>query len=145
MLAPTGLLATIDPERTDAVLFDVMVSRRNGWVTVAVIGELDLASAPRVRTAVAAAVADGGTRLVLDLGGVDFIDSTGLGVVLGAVRRVRSAGGSIRLVVREPAVLKVFELTGLDQVLPILPSVDEAVAPASAVALSAERDESADG
>lgn len=127
------------------MLFDVVVTSRNGWVTVAVIGELDLASAPRVRTEVAAVVADGGTRLVLDLGGVAFIDSTGLGVVLGAVRRVRGAGGTIRLVVRESAVLRVFELTGLDQVLPILSSVEEAVAPVISASLAAEMDESVDG
>jgi len=109
------------------VLFDVVVGHRERWTTVAVIGELDLATAPRVRAAVVQVLADGADRLVLDLGGVDFIDSTGLGVVLGAVRRMRATGGTIRLVVHEPAVLRVFELTGLDRVLPIAASVDDAI------------------
>lgn len=120
------------------MLFDVVVAHRDGWVTVAVIGELDLATAPRLRTAVLQAVAEAdtrsgeGPRLILDMGSVDFIDSTGLGVVLGAVRRVRAGNGTIRLVVQAPAVLRAFELTGLDQVLPIVASLDEALVPVGA-------------
>ena len=110
------------------MLFDVVVGQQERWATVAVIGEMDLATSPRVRTAVQQVLATGARSLVLDLGAVDFIDSTGLGVVLGAVRRVRAADGEIQLVVRQPATLRTFQLTGLDQVLPIVSSIDDALA-----------------
>ena len=125
------------------MLFEVLVDQRERWATVAVTGEMDLATAPQVRQAVIQAIAEGnrltargddpglepGPRVLLDLSGVDFIDSSGLGVVLGAVRRVRGTGGTIRLVVTEPQVRRAFELTGLDQVLSIAATVAEAMAP----------------
>jgi len=71
---------------------------------------------------------DASVAVVLDLGGVDFIDSAGLGVVLGALKRVRGAGGALRVVVDEPAVRQVFALTELDRIVPLDRTVDEAVA-----------------
>jgi anti-sigma B factor antagonist len=113
------------------VLFDVQVDRRNGWNVLAVGGDLDLASAPLVRQAVLQALSGPDTepRVVLDLSLVDFIDSTGLGVVLGAVRRVRAAGGLVRVVATEPQVQvrRAFSVTKLDRILPLAHSVDEAI------------------
>ena len=110
------------------MLFDLQVHQEEGWVVLAVVGEVDLASAPKVRQAVidAVAVADGPPSVVLDLGSVDFIDSSGLGVVLGALKRVRTAGGRLRVVVREPQVRRVFELTDLDRILALAPSRGDA-------------------
>jgi anti-sigma B factor antagonist len=120
-----------------SVLFDVQVARRNGWIVLAVGGDLDLASAPPVRQAVLQALSgsdapDTEPRIVLDLSLVDFIDSTGLGVVLGAVRRVRAAGGLVRVVATEPQVQvrRAFSVTKLDRILPLACSVDEAIAAA---------------
>ncbi len=97
------------------------------------IGELDLAAAPRVRQAVlqvvnAAAEPTRGPRVILDLGSVDFIDSSGLGIVLGAVKRVRAADGQVRVVAGGPQVREVFAVTELDQILPLASSVDEVLA-----------------
>jgi anti-sigma B factor antagonist len=131
------------------VLFDLQHIEREGWQVLAVVGELDLAAVPRVRHAVvrvlgpgsravesrdiggpgAGAGADPRPRIVLDLGAVDFIDSSGLGVVIGTKRRVRAAGGELRLVVTEPQVRAVFALTELDQILTLYASLDEAIAP----------------
>ena len=63
-----------------------------------------------------------------EIEGVDFIDSTGLGVLVGAVRRARSADGDVRLVCTNSRLLKVFDVTGLDEVFTIVESVDDAVA-----------------
>jgi anti-sigma B factor antagonist len=115
------------------VLFDVQVRDRGGWVVVALVGELDLASAPEVRTAVVRALADGGAHLVLDLSGVDFVDSLGLGVVVSALKRVRGRGGELAVVVSEERVRRPFTLTGLDSLVPLYDSVDEVVAVAGAV------------
>ncbi len=71
---------------------------------------------------------DGQRHLVLHLEGVDLLDSAGLGVLVGALKRARQSGGSLRLVCTQQQVLKVFRVTGLDTVLPIHPSVEEAVA-----------------
>ena len=73
----------------------------------------------------------GTNELVVDLEGVDFIDSTGLGVLVGAVRRARAADGDVRLVCTNSRLLKVFDVTGLDEVFTIAESIDTAVAMAS--------------
>jgi len=85
---------------------------------VTVHGELDAHTAPQVREAVEAAITPG-TRVVADLTGVTFLDSTGLGVFVTALKHVREVDGTLDLVITSPRVLKVFELTGLDVVIPI--------------------------
>ncbi len=104
------------------------VSDRDGWAVVAVQGEVDVATAPRLREQLIDLVSNGGTRIVVDLERVDFIDSTGLGVLIGARKRVRTHDGDVKLVCTEPRIVKVFEITGLDQVFQIHPSLDDAVA-----------------
>ena len=69
----------------------------------------------------------GNHQLVLDLSGVDFIDSFGLGVVIGALKRVRILDGDLRLVVPEPRVRRVFEVCDLDRVFDFHVSVEAAV------------------
>ena len=83
---------------------------------ITVGGELDMYTVPRLRQAIADVAGDGPLSIVLDFQGVEFIDSTGLGVLVGALRRVRQSEG--RLVIRglRPNVFKVFEITGLDEV-----------------------------
>ena len=103
------------------------VHERAGWHVLTVSGELDVATAPRMRGEIVRLVADGVTDLVLDLSGVDFIDSFGLGVLVGALKRVRSHGGRMSVVITEPRVLGVVELTGLDRILDMSASVDDAV------------------
>ena len=104
------------------------VSDRDGTAVLTVKGEVDVATAPRLREHVIDLVADGHRRIVVDIEGVEFLDSTGLGVLVGALKRVRSHGGELELVCTRPRILKVFEVTGLDRVFAIHASVDEAVA-----------------
>lgn len=93
-----------------------------------VAGELDVVGGPELRQAVMAEVRLGHARLVLDLTGVDFIDSFGLGVVVGALKRTRLLDGDLRVVVPEPRVRRVFEVCDLDRVFEMYPSVEVAVA-----------------
>ncbi len=86
------------------------------WTVLRVAGELDVVGAPELRDHVMTAVRDGHHRLVMDLTGVDFIDSFGLGVVIGALKRVRLLDGDLRMVVPEPRTRRVFELCDLDRV-----------------------------
>jgi anti-sigma B factor antagonist len=90
---------------------------------VAVYGELDIEGAPELRMALVEAIdAHPGQRVVVDLEGVDFIDSAGLGVLLGGLERARGAGGDLTLVATGQGVIKVLELTGLTRVFEIHPS-----------------------
>lgn len=100
----------------------------DGWTVVAASGEIDVATAPELRQRLTDLVDGGRERLVVDLEDVDFIDSTGLGVLVGCVRRARSEDGDLRLVCTNSRLLKVFEATGLHEVFTIVSSVADAVA-----------------
>lgn len=103
------------------------VSQRDGWAVLGVSGEVDVATAPRLREKLIGLVTDGQYRIVVDLEGVEFLDSTGLGILVGALKRVRTHEGELALVCTQPRVLKVFEITNLTKVFPIHTTVDEAV------------------
>lgn len=103
------------------------VTERDQWSVLAVNGEVDVATAPRLRERLIQLVNQGRHHVVVDLSGVDFLDSTGLGVLIGALKRVRTHDGELALVCSEPRVLKVFEITGLTKVFTMHPTVDEAV------------------
>lgn len=99
--------------------FDIEVSDDDAGITVAVRGELDVLTAPFLWERLETLLPQAGERLVLDLGGVRFIDSMGLGVIVRAQSRLRHATG--RLVVRslQDQARKVFEMTGLDKTLDV--------------------------
>ena len=104
------------------------VSEQAGWSVLEVGGEIDVATAPRLREQLIALVNDQHYRIVVNLDAVDFIDSTGLGVLIGALKRVRTHDGDLALVCTEPRILKVFEITGLLTVFAVHESVDAATA-----------------
>jgi anti-sigma B factor antagonist len=98
---------------------------------VRLAGELDAHDAPRMRelfTRAVDAVGSAGTpRLVLDLSALEFLDSTALGTMIGALRRVREAGGDMAVVLPETTARRIFEVTGLDTVLDVRPSLQAAL------------------
>lgn len=95
---------------------------------VRVAGEIDVASADRLRERVAELLSAGRVDLVVDLTAVTFMDSTGLGLLVGVLKRVRLAGGRLDLVVDSERLLKVFRITGLTQVFTIHDTLDAALA-----------------
>ncbi|MDT5025997.1 MAG: anti-sigma factor antagonist [Micromonosporaceae bacterium] len=101
-------------------------------VVLEIGGEIDVYTAPRVRERLVEMVGAGDAHIVVDLGRVDFLDSTGLGVLVGAHRRVRAGGGSLNLVCPHERLLKIFRITGLDTVFEIHSSVDDAITGGSA-------------
>jgi anti-sigma B factor antagonist len=94
---------------------------------VAVRGEIDLFTAPELKSALAEAIETGHTRIVVDLTDTTFLDSTALGVLIGAVKRLRSRDGRLTIVNVDDNIAKTFEITGLDQIFPISATRDEAV------------------
>ena len=108
--------------------FTVDTVEREGRTVVTAAGELDAHSAPLLQGSLDPLTQSPGIALVVDLSGVGFIDSTGLGVLVTTLKHVREAGGSLDVVVHAPRVLKVFALTGLDVVIPLHESLDQALA-----------------
>jgi anti-sigma B factor antagonist len=94
---------------------------------IAVGGELDMKAAPELRAAIDRALESKVSLLVVDLSDATFIDSTAIGALVAAVKRLRESGGALELVCCEPNVLRVFELTGLDNELSIHFSREDAL------------------
>jgi anti-sigma B factor antagonist len=107
------------PPPVPAADFDVVSELSDGTATVSVRGEVDVYTAPQLRERLYAVVADGVGQVVLDLSAMTFIDSTGLGVIVGTLKRLREAGGD--LVLRSPSrsTRKVLEITGLTRIVEI--------------------------
>ena len=112
-------MVTPDPQRVAAAgLSGFRAETRpvvDGTGEVVVDGEVDVATAPQLREALHQAIDQGATRLRIDLADVGFIDSAGLGVLIGVLKRVREIGGEIELAHVQPAPRKVIEITGLDE------------------------------
>jgi anti-sigma B factor antagonist len=105
-----------------------VTSRPSGERTVVhVTGEIDVYTAPILREELATLIDAHHTDLVVDLSDVSFMDSTGLGVLVGALKKIKTVGGDLRLVIDQEKVLKVFRITALTQVFPIYSTVDEAL------------------
>jgi anti-sigma B factor antagonist len=111
------------------VEFTVQVSERDGRSIVAGSGELDVHVAPALQAEVDPLAKRPNGALIIDLTDVGFIDSTGLGVLVTALKHAREAGGTLDVVASTPRVLKVFALTGLDVVIPMHATLDEALSP----------------
>lgn len=103
------------------------VSTVADWTVVSLYGELDIATAPSLREQLIDQVNDGAIRLVLDLDGLDFLDSTGLGTIISALKRARTHGGDLGLVCNTARIRRLFAITGLDKAVPLHASLDEAV------------------
>ena len=100
----------------------------NGITVVAPTGRLDVAGAPALKEAISEVVKNGPPRIVIDMEGVSFVDSTGLGSVISALKQVRGSQGEMRLAAPNQQARVVLELTTLDRVFPYYATVEEALA-----------------
>jgi len=91
-------------------------------------GDLDVSSAPTLQAALQQLMDDGKRLVVLDLEAVPFMDSSGLGVLVAAHRRLTAAGGQIALASAAPALKTVFKLTRTDRLFKLYDAVSDAVA-----------------
>lgn len=99
-----------------------------GYTVIAVSGEIDVYTAPKLREKLISLVEAGSYQLIVDMESVEFLDSTGLGVLVGGLKRVRAHDGWIDLVCTQSRILRIFKITGLNKVFSIYNSVAEAVA-----------------
>ncbi|WP_310529198.1 anti-sigma factor antagonist [Nocardioides sp.] len=100
----------------------------DGRAIVAVGGEIDVYTAPKLRDQITELVSKGSYNIVIDLEAVEFLDSTGLGVLGGGLKKVRAHDGSLDLVCSQERLLKIFRITGLSKVFVIHDSADPSVA-----------------
>ena len=100
---------------------------KDGIEVVDVEGEIDVYTAPRLRELLIDLVNKNNYQLVVNMEKVEFLDSTGLGVLVGGLKRVRAHDGSLDLVCTQERILKIFRITGLTKVFGIHNTVDEAI------------------
>ena len=108
----------IDPSVPEAG-FEVNAQIADGTATVTIRGEVDVYTAPRLRDSLRRISAEDAPQVVLDLSAMTFIDSTGLGVIVGAVKRIREDGGTLSLRAPSRSTRKVLDITGLSEIIAI--------------------------
>jgi len=103
-------------------------SRHEGdWTILDVGGEIDMLTSPQLRDRIVGLIEAGRPRIVVDLQNVSFMDSTGLGTLVGCLKRAREHDGQIRVVASARPVVSLFSLTGLDRVFDVHPSLETAL------------------
>jgi anti-sigma B factor antagonist len=109
--------------------FEIKTEKLDGVTyVISLAGEVDLYTAPELKSRLVAVIGEGGTEVVVDLTETTFIDSTTLGVLVSGVKRLRPVDGRLSLVCSDPNITKVFEITGLDRVFEIYPTREGALA-----------------
>jgi anti-sigma B factor antagonist len=98
----------------------------DGATIVAVKGEIDVYTAPKLRDRITDLVGDGVYHIIIDMENVEFLDSTGLGVLVGGLKKVRAHDGSLQLICNQERLLKIFRITGLAKVFTIHASAEAA-------------------
>ena len=96
---------------------------------ISLAGEIDLYTAPEFKQQLLEVIGEGATHVIVDLTSTTFIDSTTLGVLVGGLRRLRTADGRMTIVCSDPNITKIFEITGLDRVFDLTESRAEALSP----------------
>lgn len=118
-------LAARMPPATELQIADQALDERTH--VIALVGQVDLYSAPEFKQRTAEVIDRGKSRIVVDLSRVSFMDSTGLSVLVGALKRLRLIGGALAVVSANEDTLRLFEITGLNASFPIAPSRQQAV------------------
>jgi anti-sigma B factor antagonist len=101
---------------------------RDGMAVIALGGEVDVYTSPRLKQEMVDLLNKGITRLVIDLSAVEYLDSTGLGVLIGGLKRARERDGDLRLICDNLRILRIFEITGLTKIFDIYRTEAEALA-----------------
>ncbi|WP_131742427.1 STAS domain-containing protein [Actinomadura roseirufa] len=108
--------------------FAVEHREEHGLTVVKISGEIDVFTSPRLREALLDIIDNGGPHLLVDLGEVTFLDSTGLGVLVGIYHRLRARDGSMSFVGANDRVRRVFHVTQLTKIFVLHPSLEDAIA-----------------
>ena len=125
-----GMDVAMTPRMAAGGLVDLKLGHyaKDGIEVIDVQGEIDIYTAPRLRELLIDLVSKGSYQLIVNLDKIGFLDSTGLGVLVGGLKRVRAHDGSLDLVCTQERILKIFRITGLTKVFGIYETVDQAIA-----------------
>jgi anti-sigma B factor antagonist len=107
---------------------DLETTERGGAGILSLRGEIDVYTAPLLRQALVDLIDRGTRNIVVDMERVDFLDSTGLGVLVEGLKRVRTREGNLSIVATHEKILKIFDITGLNKAFPLFGSVEDALA-----------------
>ena len=128
-----AVTVTEEPRDVD---FDLVTREiRDGTFVVGLSGEVDLYTAPELKSELLRIVAEDPERIVVDLSGATFVDSTTLGVLLGAVKRLRMSGGELVIVCSDLNIRRILSITLLDRAFTIYDTLDDALAAPAPVAV----------
>jgi anti-sigma B factor antagonist len=105
---------------------DIDIKSQNDYKVIKPTGDLDVYTVGSLRDAIGNLIEEGSTKVVVDLDAVPFMDSSGLGALMGGVRRLREAGGDLAIACTREQHLKLFTITGFGEGVSIAPTVDEA-------------------
>jgi anti-sigma B factor antagonist len=125
-IVPTVRLSTDSEEHMPDIELSIETRERAGWSVLDVAGEVDLYTASKLKEQLRSLSDRGKHRIVVNLERVGFIDSTALGVLIGALKRAREHEGEVVLAAPAEPVRKVLSITGLERVFPIRDGVEEA-------------------
>jgi anti-sigma B factor antagonist len=106
---------------------ELETTQQDGMAVLTLRGEIDVYTAPRMRQAIVDLVDAGSLNVVIDMEKVDFLDSTGLGVLVEGLKRVKTRGGNLSIVITQDKILKIFDITGLNKAFPIYGSLEDAL------------------
>jgi len=112
-------------DKSGGAIFETKVKEVNGFPVIELIGEIDLSTSPVFKQRIYEIIESGKRDVIVDMNGLDFMDSTGLGVLVAALKKTRMEGGSIRLICNRNNIMKVFTITGLDKVFAIYDNLSE--------------------
>jgi anti-sigma B factor antagonist len=105
-------------------VLEIQVDLVNGCTVCRPVGELDAFTVSQFRQALAELAS--APKLLIDLAGVPFVDSAGLGALIGGIRRVRELGGDVAVACPRPTLTRLLHTTGFDRIVTVASSVDEA-------------------
>ena len=120
---------THDPHPIVSGELSVTLDRVGAWTVLTCEGDLDVTTSSKLRTSIREASLDAG--VIIDINQVGFIDSTALGVLIGGQKRVHREGRVFRLVVTSPTILRILTITGLDEMITLCATVQDATGQAA--------------
>ena len=107
-------------------MLDIQLDQADGYTVCRPVGELDAFTVSQFRQALAELASN--PRLLIDMSGVPFVDSAGLGALIGGIRRAREAGGDVAVACSRPTLTRLLHTTGFDRIVPVTETVESAVA-----------------
>ena len=107
-------------------MLDIQLENGDGYVICRPVGELDAFTVSQFRQSLAELASN--PRILIDMSGVPFVDSAGLGALIGGIRRARELGGDVAVACNRPTLTRLLHTTGFDRIVTVAETVEDAAA-----------------